>query len=124
LHSRILRTATTHAGLPGLRFHQLPHSYASALICAGESAQTVQVTLGHASAAETLQISGSGPTTTNAPASTSTPRPERPVHRAVRDINRASRTGPWACDQGGKQDEPVLWTAGQWPGTTLLPMIA
>jgi integrase len=55
-HSRIWRTATTKAGLPGVRFHQLRHFYASALIRAGESVKTVQVALGHASAVETLQI--------------------------------------------------------------------
>jgi integrase len=55
-HSRIWRTATTGAGLPGVRFHQLRHFYASALIRAGESVKTVQVALGHASAVETLQI--------------------------------------------------------------------
>ncbi|MDP9434640.1 MAG: site-specific integrase [Actinomycetota bacterium] len=54
-HSRIWRTATTVAGLPGVRFQQLRHFYASALIRAGESAKTVQVALGHASAVETLQ---------------------------------------------------------------------
>jgi integrase len=55
-HSRIWRTATTQAGLPGVRFHQLRHFYASALIRAGESVKTVQIALGHASAVETLQI--------------------------------------------------------------------
>ncbi len=54
-HSRIWRTATTVAGLPGVRFQQLRHFYASALIRAGESVKTVQVALGHASAVETLQ---------------------------------------------------------------------
>jgi integrase len=55
-HSRIWRTATTQAGLRGVRFHQLRHFYGSALIWAGESVNTVQVALGHASAVETLQI--------------------------------------------------------------------
>jgi integrase len=55
-HSRIWRTATTGAGLPEVRFHQLRHFYASALIRAGESVKTVQAALGHASAVETLQI--------------------------------------------------------------------
>jgi integrase len=55
-HSRIWRTATTGAGLPDVRFQQLRHFYASALIRAGESVKTVQVALGHASAVETLQI--------------------------------------------------------------------
>ncbi len=51
-HSRIWRTATTGAGLPEVRFQQLRHFYASALIRAGESVKTVQVALGHASAVE------------------------------------------------------------------------
>jgi integrase len=55
-HSRIWRTATTGADLPGVRLHQLRHFYASALIRAGESVKTVQVALGHASAVETLQV--------------------------------------------------------------------
>ena len=48
------RRATTNAGLTGLRFHDLRHYYASLLIRHGESVKTVQVRLGHASAAETL----------------------------------------------------------------------
>ncbi len=55
-HSRIWRTTTDTAGLPGVRFHQLRHFYASALIGAGESVKTVQAALGHASAVETLQV--------------------------------------------------------------------
>jgi integrase len=55
-HSRIWRTATNGAGLPEVRFHQLRHFYASALIRSGESVKTVQAALGHASAVETLQI--------------------------------------------------------------------
>ena len=55
-HSRIWRTATDTADLPEVRFHQLRHFYASALIRAGESVKTVQAALGHASALETLQI--------------------------------------------------------------------
>jgi integrase len=55
-HSRIWRTATTGSDLPDVRFHQLRHFYASALIRAGESVKTVQAALGHASAVETLQI--------------------------------------------------------------------
>jgi integrase len=55
-HSRICRTATGGAGLPDVRFHQLRHFYASALIRGGESVKTVQAALGHASAVETLQI--------------------------------------------------------------------
>jgi integrase len=54
-HSRIWRPATNGAGLPDVRFQQLRHFYASALIRAGESVKTVQVALGHASAVETLQ---------------------------------------------------------------------
>jgi integrase len=35
-HARIWRQATQAAGLPGVRFHDLRHFYASALIAAGE----------------------------------------------------------------------------------------
>ena len=48
------RRATTTAGLPGMRFHDLRHYYASLLIHHGVSVRTVQARLGHASAAETL----------------------------------------------------------------------
>jgi integrase len=72
-HSRIWRTATAGAGLPGVRFHQLRHFYASALIRAGESVKTVQAALGHASAVETLQIYvGLWPDNDQAPAQPST----------------------------------------------------
>ncbi len=39
---------------PGPHFHDLRHYYASLLIRHGESVKVVQVRLGHASAAETL----------------------------------------------------------------------
>ena len=55
-HARIWRQATQAAGLPGVRFHDLRHFYASALIAAGESVTTVQAALGHASAVETLEV--------------------------------------------------------------------
>lgn len=46
--------ATKAAGVPGIRFHELRHYYASLLIRHGESIKTVQARLGHASASETL----------------------------------------------------------------------
>ena len=47
--------AVARAGLPkGTRFHDLRHTYASALIAAGCSVKAVQVALGHESAAVTL----------------------------------------------------------------------
>ena len=55
-HARIWRQATEAAALPGVRFHDLRHFYASALIAAGESVSTVQAALGHASAVETLDV--------------------------------------------------------------------
>ncbi len=55
-HGRIWRGAVTTTGLPGVRFHDLRHFYASALIAAGESVTTVQAALGHASAVETLDV--------------------------------------------------------------------
>ena len=49
------RPLVRRAGLPeGVGFHQLRHFYASLLIRHGESVKTVQLRLGHASAAETL----------------------------------------------------------------------
>lgn len=47
--------AVTRAGVPGVRFHDLRHFYASALIAAGESVKTVQAAMGHSSAVETLE---------------------------------------------------------------------
>jgi hypothetical protein len=52
---RVWRPAVARAGLrPGTRFHDLRHYYASLLIRYGESVETVQARLGHASATETL----------------------------------------------------------------------
>lgn len=48
------RKARATAGVPELRFHDLRHFYASALISAGCSVKAVQKALGHASATETL----------------------------------------------------------------------
>jgi integrase len=49
------RASVQRAGLPaGMRFHDLRHFYASLLIRHGESVKVVQLRLGHASAAETL----------------------------------------------------------------------
>jgi integrase len=43
------------AGATGVRFHDLRHHYAPALIAAGCSVKAVQAALGHASATETLE---------------------------------------------------------------------
>jgi len=48
------RTATTAAGAPGLRLHDLRHFYASGLIASGCDVVTVQRALGHSSATTTL----------------------------------------------------------------------
>lgn len=48
------KRATRAAGAEGVRFHDLRHHYASALISAGCSVKAVQHALGHASATETL----------------------------------------------------------------------
>jgi site-specific recombinase XerD len=51
----IWRPVARQVGLePGTGMHALRHYYASLLIRFGESVKTVQVRLGHASAAETL----------------------------------------------------------------------
>jgi integrase len=52
-HVRFRRAADA-ADLRHVRFHDLRHTYASALIHAGESVKVVQARLGHASARETL----------------------------------------------------------------------
>jgi len=53
------RSAVRRAGLAeSLRFHDLRHAYASALIVAGESVKVVQARLGHASAMVTLDVYG------------------------------------------------------------------
>jgi integrase len=44
------------AGLPGARFHDLRHFYASALIRAGLNVRVVSERLGHANAAMTLNV--------------------------------------------------------------------
>jgi integrase len=55
-HGQVWRPLVRKAGLPAsVRFHDLRHFYASALIRAGESVKTVQAALGHASAVETLE---------------------------------------------------------------------
>jgi integrase len=51
---RYWREMTTGAGLPGVRYHDLRHHFASALIASGCSIKAVQQALGHASAKETL----------------------------------------------------------------------
>lgn len=50
----IWRRSVAAIDLPGLRFHDLRHFYASLLIRHGESVKVVQARLGHASASETL----------------------------------------------------------------------
>ena len=51
----VWRAAAKRAGQRSVRFHELRHFYASALIRAGESVKTIQAALGQASAAETLE---------------------------------------------------------------------
>lgn len=52
------RATAKRAGLPGVRFHDLRHHYASVLLSAGASIKAVQVNLGHASAKVTLDTYG------------------------------------------------------------------
>jgi integrase len=49
--------ARDDVGLEGMRFHDLRHGFASALISAGCSVKAVQRALGHASASTTLDVS-------------------------------------------------------------------
>ena len=53
-----LKTLLKSAGLPGIRFHDLRHTYAVNSIRAGDDIKTIQTNLGHASAAFTLDIYG------------------------------------------------------------------
>jgi integrase len=53
----VIRQARISAGLPdSVSFHDLRHFYASTLIAAGCSIKAVQTTLGHSSAAMTLDV--------------------------------------------------------------------
>ena len=54
----MLHRVLKRAGLPKVRFHDLRHSYAVAAIRAGDDIKTVQETLGHATAAFTLDVYG------------------------------------------------------------------
>ncbi len=51
----VWRPLTVRAGLPGVRFHDLRHFTASALIRYGESVKTVAALLGHSDETETLR---------------------------------------------------------------------
>ena len=53
-----LKSAARSIGRPDLRVHDLRHSYAVAAIRAGDDIKTVQDTLGHATAAFTLDVYG------------------------------------------------------------------
>jgi integrase len=48
----------SNIGMPGLRFHDLRHSYAVNALQSGDDVNTVQETLGHHTAAFTLDIYG------------------------------------------------------------------
>ena len=55
---RAFKKAAAAIGRPDARFHDLRHSYAVAAIRAGDDIKTVQETLGHATAAFTLDVYG------------------------------------------------------------------
>lgn len=55
---RSFKRAAAAIGRPDARFHDLRHSYAVAAIRAGDDIKTVQETLGHATAAFTLDVYG------------------------------------------------------------------
>ncbi|MEZ4491684.1 MAG: tyrosine-type recombinase/integrase [Dehalococcoidia bacterium] len=57
-HGGPWKAAKVKAGAEKATFHWLRHYYASLLIRYGESVRTVQVRLGHATAAETLDTYG------------------------------------------------------------------
>ena len=52
------RTRMERAGLHGLRFHDLRHSFASLMLAAGEQPKVVQVALGHSSIMVTMDVHG------------------------------------------------------------------
>ena len=54
----VVRATATKAGAPEVRFHDLRHFSASALIPKGLSVKVVQARLGHGSAVETLDVYG------------------------------------------------------------------
>jgi len=56
--AEVIKAAATKAKAPELRFHDLRHFYASALIRKGLSVKVVPARLGHASAVETLDVYG------------------------------------------------------------------
>jgi integrase len=56
--ARAMRAAAALAELPGVRFHDLRHHYASRLIAAGCSVKAVQAALGHEKASTTLDTYG------------------------------------------------------------------
>lgn len=55
---RHLKRIFAQMGVPGLRFHDLRHSYAVISIQVGDDIKTVQENLGHYSAAFTLDVYG------------------------------------------------------------------
>ena len=56
LDSRVLKPALTLAGLRSVRFHDLRHSYATALLSSGEPLRYVSKLLGHSDASITLKV--------------------------------------------------------------------
>ncbi|HKE72155.1 MAG TPA: tyrosine-type recombinase/integrase, partial [Acidimicrobiales bacterium] len=56
--AELVKAAAVKAKAPDVRFHDLRHFYASALIRKGLSVKVVQARLGHASAVETLDVYG------------------------------------------------------------------
>ena len=52
------RARMKRAGLHGLRFHDLRHSFASLMLAAGEQPKVVQAALGHSSIMVTMDIYG------------------------------------------------------------------
>ncbi len=55
---RVWLPATSEAGLPGVRFHDLRHTHVAMLIAEGEHPKLIQTRLGHASIRTTLDLHG------------------------------------------------------------------
>lgn len=55
---RVFKKALKEAGIKEIRFHDLRHSYAAALISSGENIKFIQKQLGHSSIKQTLDVYG------------------------------------------------------------------
>lgn len=57
-YDRVFKPAAVHIGKPGLRFHDLRHSYAALLIALGAHSRAIMERMGHSNIATTMQTYG------------------------------------------------------------------